>query len=44
MVPEEFAEKAAAIGKQAFIDGPLLFDIDIMNGDSKIGDTWYEIH
>jgi hypothetical protein len=44
MVPEEYSEKAAAIGKQSFIDGPKLFGIEIMNGDSKIGDNWYEIH
>jgi len=44
MVPEEYAEEAARIGKQAFVDGPRLFDIEIMDGDSKIGDTWYEIH
>jgi DNA polymerase-1 len=44
MVPEEHAERAAEIGKQAFIDGPKLFGVNIMNGDAKIGDNWYEIH
>ena len=44
MVPEEYSDRAAEIGKQAFIDGPLLYEIDIMDGDSKIGDSWYEIH
>lgn len=44
MVPEEYAEKAAAIGKQAFVDGPKLFGIQIMDGDAKIGNNWYEIH
>jgi DNA polymerase-1 len=44
MVPEEFAEEAAAIGQQAFIDGPKLFGVDIMDGNSKIGDTWYDVH
>jgi hypothetical protein len=44
MVPEEYAEEAGAIGKQAFIDGPKLFGIDIMDGDAKIGDNWHEIH
>ena len=43
-VPEEFAERAAAIGKQAFIDGPKLFGINIMDGDAKIGNNWYEVH
>jgi len=44
MVPEEYAERAAAIGKQSFKDGPKLFGIEIMDGDSKIGDTWYDVH
>lgn len=44
MVPEEFAEQAAAIGKQAFVDGPKLFGITIMDGEAKIGDNWYEVH
>lgn len=43
-VPEEFAERAAAIGKQAFADGPKLFGIDIMDGDAKIGYNWYDVH
>jgi len=44
MVPEQYAERAAAIGKQAFIDGPKLFGVNIMDGDAKIGDSWYEVH
>lgn len=44
MVPEEYAEKAKEIGKQAFMDGPKLFDVHIMDGDGKIGDNWYEVH
>jgi DNA polymerase I len=44
MVPEEHAEEAAKISKQAFIDGPKLFGITIMDGDAKIGDNWYEVH
>jgi hypothetical protein len=44
LVPEEFAEQAAAIGKQAFIDGPKLFGVEIMDGEAKIGDNWYEVH
>ena len=43
-VPEEYAEEAAAIGKQAFCDGPKLFGVTIMSGDAKIGNTWYDIH
>lgn len=44
MVPEEFAEKAAAISKQTFTDGPLLFGVTIMSGESKIGNNWMEVH
>jgi DNA polymerase-1 len=44
MVNEEDAEAAAAIGKQAFIDGPKIFGISIMDGEAKIGNNWYEIH
>lgn len=43
-VPEEHAERAATIGKQAFVDGPKLFGIQIMDGDAKIGNNWMEIH
>lgn len=44
MVPEEYAERAAAIGKQAFADGPKLFGITIMDGGAKIGNNWYDVH
>ncbi len=44
MVPEEHAERAREIGKDAFKEGPKLFGIQIMDGDGKIGDNWYEIH
>jgi hypothetical protein len=44
MVPEEFAEKAAEIGKQAFADGPKIFGINIMDGGAKIGNNWYDVH
>lgn len=43
-VPEEYKERAAEIGKQAFADGPKLFGIEIMSGDAKIGKTWYDVH
>jgi hypothetical protein len=42
--PEKYAEEAAKIGKQAFVDGPKLFDVNIMDGDSKIGDNWFQTH
>ncbi len=44
MVPEEHAEAAAKISKQAFIDGPKLFGVEIMDGEAKIGNNWYEVH
>lgn len=43
-VPEEFAEQAAQIGKEAFRDGPKLFGVEIMDGDAKIGNNWYDVH
>ena len=44
MVPEEHAERAAAIGKKSFGEGPKLFGINIMDGGAKIGNTWYDVH
>jgi hypothetical protein len=44
MVPDEYAEEAALIGQEAFKLGPQIYGIDIMDGDSKIGPTWLEIH
>ena len=38
------AERAAEIGKQSFKDGPKLFGIEIMDGEAKIGNNWYEVH
>ena len=44
MVPEEHEERAKVISKQAFIDGPKLFGIDIMDGEAKSGKTWFDVH
>jgi len=44
MVPEEYAEEVAAIGKRAFEEGPKLVGVEIMGGDAKIGNSWYETH
>ena len=44
MVPDEFAEQAAEIGRQAFKDGPAMVGITIMDGSKKLGSNWYEIH
>lgn len=43
-VPEEFAEKTKQIMEKAFAEGPKLLGVMIMEGDSKIGDTWAEAH
>lgn len=44
MVPEEYAEKAAEIGKKSFAEGPKFFGITIMDGGAKIGNNWYDVH
>jgi len=44
IVPEEYAERAAIIAKEAFKEGPKLFGVEIMDGEAKIGDNWYEVH
>lgn len=44
MVPDEYAERAMAIGVSGFKKGPELFGISIMDGAGKIGRDWYQIH
>jgi DNA polymerase I-like protein with 3'-5' exonuclease and polymerase domains len=44
MVPEEHSERAKEIGVKSFKEGAELYDITIMGGDGKVGDTWYDIH
>jgi DNA polymerase I-like protein with 3'-5' exonuclease and polymerase domains len=43
-VPEAFAERAAIIAKEAFRDAPKEFGVMIMDGEAKIGDSWYDVH
>jgi DNA polymerase I len=43
-VPEAYAERAAVIAKEAFKEGPKLFGVDIMDGEAKIGNNWYDVH
>ena len=43
-VPEEYAERAAVIAREGFRDGPKMFGIEIMDGESKVGRSWYETH
>jgi len=44
MVPDEYAERAQQISKEAFREGPKLFGVQIMDGEAKIGRNWYECH
>jgi DNA polymerase-1 len=44
MVPDEYAIRAAEIGKNSFKEGPKLYNINIMDGDAKIGKTWFDVH
>jgi len=44
MVPEQYAERAAELGRIAFKEGPKLFGITIMDGEAKIGHDWKECH
>ena len=44
MTPEKYAERAREIGEQAFIDGPKLFGVTIMDGSGEVGDNWYDVH
>lgn len=43
-VPEQYAEQAAIIAKEAFRDAPKQFNVTIMDGEAKIGDNWYDVH
>ena len=44
MVREDQAEEASRLCKLAFAEGPKIFGVTIMDGDSKIGNNWYEVH
>ena len=44
MIDEEFSEEAAKLAKAAFREGPKLAGVVIMDGESKIGNNWYETH
>jgi len=43
-VPIGYEERAKELGIKAFKEGPKMFGIEIMDGDGKIGNNWYEIH
>jgi DNA polymerase-1 len=44
MVPDAYAERASEIGAEAFMSGPKLVGVEIMDGDGKIGHTWLDVH
>jgi len=43
-VPDEFAEEARIIAKESFRDAPKIFGVEIMDGEAKIGKSWYDVH
>jgi hypothetical protein len=43
-VPNKYKERAAEIAKEAFKEGPKLFNISIMDGEAMIGRDWFECH
>lgn len=43
-VPEEYAEKASQIAREGFRDAAKDFGVTILDGESKIGDSWYDVH
>jgi DNA polymerase I len=43
-VPEEYAEKASQIAREGFRDAAKVFDVFILDGESKIGNSWYDVH
>jgi len=43
-VKEEDAENASKLSSTSFKEGPLLYGVQIMDGDSKVGDSWAETH
>ncbi len=43
-VDEIYAERSAEIAAMAFKEGPKEFGVTIMDGEAKIGNSWYETH
>lgn len=44
MVPADIADDVAKLAAESFRDGPKLVGVQIMDGDSKVGNNWYETH
>ena len=43
-VAEKDAERVAEIAAEAFREAPKVFGVNIMDGEAKIGGTWYDTH
>ena len=43
-VAEKDAKRAAQIAAEAFREAPKRFGVMIMDGESLIGDNWYDTH
>jgi len=43
-VPEEYAERAGIICAEGYKEAPKMFNVMIMDGESKIGNNWNETH
>lgn len=43
-IAEEHADRAAAIMKEAFAEAPKWYGVTCMDGESMIGNNWYETH
>ena len=42
--PEEIAEELRVLAQESFREAPKEFGVMIMDGASKLGDTWYDVH
>ena len=43
-VAEKDAARVAEIAAEAFREAPKVFGVNIMDGEAKVGDTWYDTH
>jgi len=43
-VADKDAKRVAEIAAEAFKEAPKVFGVNIMDGEAKIGDTWYDTH
>jgi DNA polymerase I len=43
-VPEKYAERASEIAREGFRDAAKIFGVQILDGEAKIGNSWYDVH